>query len=85
MFYDMSRFTPYQIEVLKSNGFTNFYELRNGDGASFTIEPRVYVNNIGCIATNFEIEFEDKTDPFITDSDFFKKYKPVENYIELMR
>ncbi len=75
LFSGASRFNESDREYLKSLGMTNFYELRDREGSKYSIEKRVMVNNIGCIATNFEIE-ELEADTLIMDSDFFNKYKP---------
>lgn len=70
-----SRFNDKDKEYLKGLGMTNFYELRDGEGTTYTIENEVLINNIGCMATNFEIE-ELTNGGSINDTDFFNKYKP---------
>ncbi len=76
LFSGASRFNEKDKEYLRSKGMTNFYELRDQEGTKYSIEKSVIVNNIGCIATNFEIE-ELNTSELIMDSDFFNKYKPI--------
>ena len=76
LFSGASRFNEKDKEYLRSKGMTNFYELRDQEGTKYSIEKSVIVNNIGCIATNFEIE-ELNTNELIMDSDFFNKYKPI--------
>lgn len=76
LFSGASRFNEEDKEYLRSLGMTNFYELRDREGTKYSIEKSVVVNNIGCIATNFEIE-ELNTEELIMDSDFFNKYKPT--------
>lgn len=51
-------FTPEDKELiwkLRSAGF-HVYCLRDAEGASFTIEPRVVCNNIGHIVTDFDLK-----------------------------
>ena len=51
-------FTPEDkglIWNLREAGF-HVYCLRDGDGASFTIEPSVVCNNIGHIVTDFDLK-----------------------------
>lgn len=72
-----SHFTEREKEVLRKHGLTYFYELRSWDwGDGYNIEPSVFVNNIGCIATNFEIKFKNENDKYIKDGEFYRKYKP---------
>lgn len=79
-----SHFTEKEKEVLKKHGFNYFYELRSWDiGDGYNIEPHVLVNNIGCIATNFEIKFKDKKDQYIENNEFYDTYKPVSEYVDL--
>lgn len=77
-----SRFNEVEKTKLMDLGYTNFYELRDNDNG-YTIEPRAFVNNIGCMATNFEIVFKNKDDQFITDEDFFNRYNPEEDNPEI--
>ena len=75
------RFNEVEKTKLMDLGYTDFYELRDttmDSEENYTVEPRVFVNNIGCLATNFEIEFKDRSDPFITIADLMKKYQPEE-------
>ena len=71
--YDL-RFTNEQKEYLKTLGFTNFYGERDQEGTHYSIEPRVVVNHIGDIATNFAIDLGEHD--MIMDDEFEKKYKP---------
>lgn len=44
------------------------YALRDGEGEHYTVEPKVFVNNIGFIVTDKPIEFhEEGTRQYITD------------------
>lgn len=73
-----SRFSERQKDYLRTLGFTHFYELRDQERNSYSIEKHVFVNNIGCIATNFAIA-EDWCD----DDMFFTKYNPIESVREV--
>lgn len=77
-----SRYTEKDKEVLRANGFTNFYELRtNETNAKETfIVNRAVFNNEGCLATNFEINVDNGEIP--TLDEVMGKYQPTEVNIE---
>ena len=47
------------IDKLREDGYF-VYGLRDGEGDHYTIEPKVYVNNIGFIVTDEPIMFHDE-------------------------
>lgn len=47
------------IDKLREDGYF-VYGLRDGEGDHYTIEPKVYVNNIGFIVTDEPIKFHDE-------------------------
>ncbi len=57
------------IDELRKEGYF-VYGIRDGEGIHYTIEPRVYVNNIGFLVTDKEIVFDSK-EPWqhITDTE----------------
>lgn len=58
-----------------------YYDLRDGNGNSYTIERKVLVDNIGSIATNKDILGNNE---FITDKEFSElHFKEVQDlYVE---
>ena len=72
-----SRFSEKARKYLEELGFTHFYELRDQEGDEFSVEEHVMVNNIGCIATNFEIQERDPVtgNIFLMDEDLYKIYR----------
>lgn len=70
-----SRFNDKEKEYLTSIGYKYFYELRDGEGLSYTIEKCVIVNNIGCIATNFEL---DMSKDYVEDAELEWKYNAID-------
>ena len=70
-----SRFNPQEQKYLTSIGYKYFYELRDEEGLSYTIEKCVVVNNIGCIATNFEL---DMSKDYVEDAELNWKYNAVD-------
>lgn len=76
--YDL-RLNNAQKEYLKTLGFTNFYGMRDQERNHYSIEPRVMVNHIGDIATNFEVELDNYN--VIMDDEFEAKYKPEYVYL----
>ena len=72
-----SRFSKRQREYLAEKGFGFFYEMRDQEGIKYSIEDEVVVNNIGCIATNFEIQEKDPVfgKTFLMDIDLWKIYR----------
>ena len=57
----------YIINNLRAIGYF-VYALRNGEGEHYTVEPKVFVNNIGFIITDKPIKFhEEGSRQYITD------------------
>ena len=57
------------IDELRKEGYF-VYGIRDGEGIHYTIEPRVYVNNIGFLVTDKEIVFDSKEQwQHITDTE----------------
>lgn len=57
------------IDKLRQDGYF-VYGLRDGEGEHYTIEPKVYVNNIGFIVTDEPIKFhEEGSYKYITDTE----------------
>ena len=55
------------IDKLREKGYF-VYGLRDGEGEHYTVEPKVYVNNIGFIVTDEPIKFHTMDNmQFITD------------------
>lgn len=77
-----SRYTEKDKEVLRANGFTNFYELRTNElnpMETFVLKRAIF-NNEGCLATNFEIKLN--ADGWATLNKVMNKYKPIEVNVE---
>ena len=57
----------YIINNLRAMGYF-VYALRDGEGEHYTVEPKVFVNNIGFIVTDKPIKFhEEGSWKYITD------------------
>ncbi len=68
MITDFFRYEQPLINQLRSEG-KFVYGLRDGDGIHFTIEPKVFVNNIGFLITDTELDLGQ--DEVLSDVDFF--------------
>lgn len=55
------------INKLREDGYF-VYGLRDGEGDHYTVEPKVFINNIGFVVTDKPIEFhEEGSRQYITD------------------
>ena len=68
MITDFFRYEQPLINQLRSEG-KFVYGLRDGNGIHFTIEPKVFVNNIGFLITDTELDLGQ--DEVLSDVDFF--------------
>ena len=68
MITDFFRYEQPLINQLRSEG-KFVYGLRDGEGIHFTIEPKVFVNNIGFLITDTELDLGQ--DEVLSDVDFF--------------
>ena len=85
LFYESSKsnFSEADKEKLRKEGFTNFYEIMNEcEEEDFRIVDSAPYNNVGCIATNFEIKFNREDElmemRFMYYDVFMNRYKPKE-------
>ena len=64
---DFCRYDQPVINNLRAMGYF-VYALRDGEGEHYTVEPKVFVNNIGFIITDKPIEFhKEGSCQYITD------------------